>query len=485
MVDPDISDLQLFKNLANKSNVDMSKPPPTSGVLETPKISKSRAKLSPSSKKRFKAHLQTTNDNKREPLSPPLVPTKPPTAPAIPPAIKEQSPKKPIEKKETEEKSKSKNEFDELENETDDKKETEESSEAAADDDDEDQNDDNDRAEESDDENDQSTKQEKRFYLLELERYRLQGVRLTQRYTMKDRLHDIRFEFDAHKANSESLDHIRFMSDSAKWVFIGIEWINSKVGPFLRLQGWSEHATRDMTRYNHCFQKLYQRYFRKMQMSPLVEFFWLVFGSAFFWHMQQSLLGSMLPTASAIPVPPSQNVQVNPPAQPQQQKQQPAPQKSTTPGFNPSPSPFARNVPRQPDLKKPQVPIVQSSVGPMVRQPSWLLNNNNNQQSNKMTVPPPQPSMPSATAGGAGIPKILEAPPVLSDSDSDSDMSSVLTDTPKPMRHRPLQLNEVPPPDQNDDNDLQEEDEADGNIDQMGAVFGDEDEGNFTDDEVE
>ena len=107
MVDPDITDILLFKNLANKSNVDLSKPSPASGVLETPKVTskhkgpgKKNVKVDPPenvaspSDKKESAGLATNNsqrEEKKKPTniaSPPLVPTKlvptKPSSPALP-----------------------------------------------------------------------------------------------------------------------------------------------------------------------------------------------------------------------------------------------------------------------------------------------------------------------------------------------------------------------------------------------------------------
>jgi hypothetical protein len=460
-MDPDLSDILVYKNLADKTNIDLTKPPPASGVLDTPKV------VQPKPQKFKPGAVRKGSSSSSVPAAPPASsasapapssPSIPPISPPKPKSGKTPSPPRKKEEKKVDppapapasddvisdnDKSESESESSESESESESDSET--------------------------DENDPKVKREKTFYLHELERLRLQGVRLTQKYTLRNKLHDIRFEFEAHKSNSESLDRLKFMTDTAKWVFMGIEWINSKAGPFLHLQGWSQNATQDMTRYYPCFEKLYQKYFRKMQISPIMEFFFLVMGSAFFWHMQQSFLGGFMKGPLGVPVPPTASQP--PPSYPPQQQQptQPKPiYRNNSSGVGATVSSgnaFGKNIPIGRDILKPPVQVPVHNSMPFARQPSWLNPKNNNEKENKQTA--------SAKTSGKSA-AILEPPPmILSDSDSDTESNiSNVEQSACPLRDKRGT---------NNDNNDSDDDEKISDT----PPLNDDDEGNFTDEEIE
>lgn len=477
MGDINLSDIAFFKNLADRTNIDLSKPTPTpgSGVLDTPKVvshTKS-TKLKPGAVKKpitppNSSSVSTAASSVPEsPLLQPqaavvVTPSAPnpsasqqPKSPALVPTQPKSKVQSPPKKKETKTAEKKNDDVDETISDDDESGEEE------------DETDDDDV-----DENDPKIKREKTFYLHELERLRLQGVRLTQKYTLRNKLHDIRYEFEAHKSNSQTLDRLKFMTNTAKWIFVGIEWLNSKAGPFLHLQGWSQDATKDMTQYYPCFEKLYQRYFRQMQVSPIFEFFLLVMGSAFLWHVQQSALAAFLKVPTGFQPSPvtNNNTPISNPPLAASIPIQPPPQVKSRTAATSGNNAFGKNIPIGRDILKPSIQVPVHNSMPLARQPSWLNPNTNtnanksgNSQSRKVPSNKPTP--------------ILEPPPtILSDSDSDNES------------HKSQEFCSLKKKKGNaDDEDEQEEAEvSEPDIDdKLSDTAIDTDEGNFTDEEIE
>lgn len=145
----------------------------------------------------------------------------------------------------------------------------------------------------SQNEDDELTRQEKRKYLLDLEKLRLQGVRLTKDYSMNDSIVDIRFEYDSHRSNYDIVDSINFMKDILGFSFTLVESLNQRLGPFLQLNGWSSYMKKNMTRFDRLLERAYHRFWRQGQPSPFMEFGMLVFGSMIMWHLQNKYLNGL------------------------------------------------------------------------------------------------------------------------------------------------------------------------------------------------
>ena len=143
-------------------------------------------------------------------------------------------------------------------------------------------------------ENDPITRQEKTKYLLQLEKLRLQGTRLTRVYTMDDSLADIRFEYDSHQANHEAVECINNMKEYMKWGFLGVEGLSFKFG-LLKLNGWSNYMSEkeNMDKFNRPLERVYHRYWRQSQPSIAYDFLMTIVGSMIMFHVQNSYFGGM------------------------------------------------------------------------------------------------------------------------------------------------------------------------------------------------
>lgn len=134
---------------------------------------------------------------------------------------------------------------------------------------------------------------EKQGYLLELRKYEHQGMHLTKSFSMRDSLEDLQFEYDRIKMNLDTLSGVNFMKDAMKLAFTGIELANSKMGPFMHLDGWSREMTQDMQKYNHCLEKLYKKHWRKGSMAPETELAFMILGSMVVHHFKSKFCSNI------------------------------------------------------------------------------------------------------------------------------------------------------------------------------------------------
>ncbi len=128
---------------------------------------------------------------------------------------------------------------------------------------------------------------EKQGYLLELVKFEQQGIQLTRRYSMRDALEEIQFEYERIRTHLDTVNAVSFMRDTVLLSFQGIELANGKWGPILELNGWAKQAAKDRKRYDHVLERLYKKHWRRGNMSPEMEFGWLVGSSMFMHHFQQ------------------------------------------------------------------------------------------------------------------------------------------------------------------------------------------------------
>ena len=137
----------------------------------------------------------------------------------------------------------------------------------------------------------QDEKLEKQGYLIELSNLKQKGVELSREFTMDDSLEELEFEVSKQNNNISTRNTVIFMRDMLRIIINGLEISNNRFGPFLSINGWSESCTQDMQKYEHSLEKIYKLYFRKSQMSPIMELAWLIFGSMIAWHFKSKFFG--------------------------------------------------------------------------------------------------------------------------------------------------------------------------------------------------
>lgn len=134
---------------------------------------------------------------------------------------------------------------------------------------------------------------QKQSVLLELERLKSNGVTLSRRFTMNDRLEDMQFEVRRHLLNIDEQNTVQFMRDTMRIVFSGIEIANGKLGPFLDLDGWAAEVGADMSRYDSSLSRLYRKYWRRSTMSPEMELAVGILGSMGMHHFKRKFASTL------------------------------------------------------------------------------------------------------------------------------------------------------------------------------------------------
>ena len=144
--------------------------------------------------------------------------------------------------------------------------------------------------------------QKSKFDLLcKFERLRDKGVKIPKVFSMSSDYEEMKYEY-------ERLFHQRKMDNSVKMQrrmlisFIsGVEWLNGRFDPFdLKLDGWGETIHEGIDEYDDVFEELYEKYQGSGSMSPELRLCLMVGGSAFMFHLQNSMLKSSLPNADQV-----------------------------------------------------------------------------------------------------------------------------------------------------------------------------------------
>ena len=130
----------------------------------------------------------------------------------------------------------------------------------------------------------------KQSALLDLDRLKLRGVKLTREYSLADSIDDIEFELKRHLAHIEEDTTVKMLRDFMRIGCTGIELVNAKMG-LLELDGWSAEVCADINRYDHAFAGLYKKYWRRSQSSPEMQIVMGLAGSVGLFHLKKKFLG--------------------------------------------------------------------------------------------------------------------------------------------------------------------------------------------------
>lgn len=131
---------------------------------------------------------------------------------------------------------------------------------------------------------------EKQDLLFKLNRLQNRGMPISRKYTMSSPLDDIRSEFLSLKAQRDIQNSVKFQRKMMMAVVTGVEFLNTKFDPFdIKLDGWSESVHENVDDYDEIFEELHEKYKEKAKMAPETKLFFSLAGSAFMFHLTQSL----------------------------------------------------------------------------------------------------------------------------------------------------------------------------------------------------
>lgn len=164
-----------------------------------------------------------------------------------------------------------------------------------------------------DDEDDESTvepkkqksyeeiQREKQQLLFNLERLQKQGYPPSKKYTMASSYEDMQFEYERLKKQRDVEKSIKFSRKILMAFVSGIEFLNNRFDPCdVKLDGWSENVMENVNDYDEVFEELHEKYGESIKMAPELRLIAMVGGSAFMYHLTNSLFKSASPKLSDI-----------------------------------------------------------------------------------------------------------------------------------------------------------------------------------------
>jgi hypothetical protein len=140
-------------------------------------------------------------------------------------------------------------------------------------------------------------KNEKIDYIYKFKKLGEQGIRTTMNYNMNSPLDEMRNEYLKLRKQREIDNSIKFQRKMLMAFVTGVEFMNTKFDPFsVKLDGWSESVNEDVCDYDEIFEELYAKYGGgDSEIAPELRLLFGLGGSAFMFHLQNTMFKSSLP----------------------------------------------------------------------------------------------------------------------------------------------------------------------------------------------
>lgn len=136
----------------------------------------------------------------------------------------------------------------------------------------------------------------KRELLYQFERLERKGTQLPKKFTLASNLDEMKLELDRLKRDREIDQSIKFQRKVMMTVVTGVELMNNKFDPVgARLDGWSESLNDNIDDYDEVFEELHDKYKGKAKMPPEVKLMFMLGGSAFMFHMTNTMFKTQMP----------------------------------------------------------------------------------------------------------------------------------------------------------------------------------------------
>ena len=136
--------------------------------------------------------------------------------------------------------------------------------------------------------------EEKQDLLYKFYRLQTKGVPLPHKFNMNSNVFEMRREYERIKRDAEVNSSIKFSRRMLMACVTGIEFLNKRYDPFdIKLEGWSESVMENVEDYDNTFERLHDKYKSKVQMAPEIELLLSLAGSAFMFHLTNSMFNSL------------------------------------------------------------------------------------------------------------------------------------------------------------------------------------------------
>jgi len=133
--------------------------------------------------------------------------------------------------------------------------------------------------------------EEKKEILYQMDRLESKGYKLPRNFSMQSDLEEMRAEYHRIVREKEIDASVRFQRKAMMFLVSGVEFMNTKFDPIsAKLDGWSEQVHDKITDYDDIFEELHEKYKGSgQQMAPELRLLLGVGGSAFMYHLTQSM----------------------------------------------------------------------------------------------------------------------------------------------------------------------------------------------------
>ena len=139
--------------------------------------------------------------------------------------------------------------------------------------------------------------QEEKFKLLcILERLEKKGIKSHKKFSMSSNYEEMKQEFDRLTAQREMDQSVKFQRKMLIAFVTAIEFLNNRFDPMdVKLDGWSESVHEGINDYDDIFEELHDKYKSKAKMAPELRLLLSLGGSAFMFHLTNTMFKSSLP----------------------------------------------------------------------------------------------------------------------------------------------------------------------------------------------
>jgi hypothetical protein len=139
--------------------------------------------------------------------------------------------------------------------------------------------------------------QKAKFDLLcKFERLRDKGMRIPKTFSMSSDYEEMKYEYERLSYQRKVDASVKMQRHMLISVVTGMEFLNTKFDPFsIKLDNWSEQVNESIHDYDDIFEELFEKYKEKGQMAPELRLLFTLFGSAFMFHLSNTMFKSALP----------------------------------------------------------------------------------------------------------------------------------------------------------------------------------------------
>lgn len=137
---------------------------------------------------------------------------------------------------------------------------------------------------------------EKAELLYQFDRMEKKGFKLPKQFCMDSSIDEMKQEFERLKKDKEIDASVAFQRKMLLAFTTGVEFMNNRFDPFdVKLDGWSENVHESIDDYDDVFEELHGKYSSKSKMSPEIKLLMMMGGSAFMFHLTNTMFKTSLP----------------------------------------------------------------------------------------------------------------------------------------------------------------------------------------------